>query len=323
MERISRKVPVFVVGAPRSGTTFLTRLMNRFLDVHVARDAGTILRFKNLLPEGEDFRNRELLRSVVTAMFKDHFFNKRILQRGLTLSVEEVIEQFQGKTYAELIHFIMSQMAFQQGKTRWGNKRPSYALHITELAQLFPEAKFLHIVRDGRDVAYSMRRATQAAFERNWYFSIKDWEYHVKVARTQGHQLKDDQYQEIYYEELMKKPVETLRKVVLFMSDAEENIERLEKYATEIKKMIKPGNFDKWKHQIPHKAIAVMEKTAGKTLQEFGYELMFPQIVDQSIPFTSKMVFWGDNLLRKIFSSTTQKAVLYRLQWFRTRLRIN
>ncbi len=318
----TRKAPVFVVGAPRSGTTFLTRLMNIFLDVHVARDAGTFLRFKSIIPDVHNISEPSILKNVVETLFQDHFFKKRILQRGLTLTPQDVLENFSGQSYADLIHFIMFEMARQQGKSRWGNKRPSYALHITELAELFEDARFIHIVRDGRDVAYSMRRATQAAFERNWYFAIKDWEHHVRTARNQGNQLPRGRYMEVHYEKLMQNPIQTLQKIVDFMGDPEDNRHRLHQFQTDIQKMIKPDNFGKWQRQVPQAAIRIMERAAGPTLEAFGYTLMFPEEAGKSIAFPRKVAFAVDNMGRKLFSATTRKALQYRMQWLLTRLRL-
>ncbi len=315
--------PVFVVGAPRSGTTFLTRLLNQYFDVHVARDGGTILRFHSLTAPDHRIPDRKTLETVVNALFSDYFFKKRFLERGLTLTPEEVLAQFSGQTYADLIHFIMMEMARQHGKRRWGNKRPSYALHITELAQIFPEARFLHIVRDGRDVAYSMRRAKSSAFERNWYFAIKDWAHHVTVARNQGQQLPDGRYLEIFYEALMQDPVQVMQQIIPFLGDTNENESRLERYETEIRQLIKPGNFEKWKREIPPSAIRIMERAAGPTLQAFGYPLMFPEVAGTDVLPPQKMIFAVDNMVRKMFSSTARKAFQYRLEWLKTRLRLH
>ncbi|NOX36458.1 MAG: sulfotransferase [Calditrichaeota bacterium] len=318
----NKKAPVFVVGAPRSGTTFLTKLMNTFLDIHVARDAGVFLRFYKMLPGFGDLSRRENMEQLIRRLFKDHFFKIRILERGLNLTVDQVLEQFKGTTYTELIDFLMFEMARQQGKSRWGNKRPSYALHITELAELFPHARILHIVRDGRDVAYSMRRAGQGAFERNWYYAIKDWEHHVCVARESGNRLPEGQYLEIKYEDLMKTPIEVLQKIIHFMGDEAENEERLRNSAERIRAMIKPGNYEKWRRQIPPFAVKIMEQAAGDTLEAFGYPILYPQLIGQPFHPVQKVWFFVDNVVGKVFSPAVKKSITYRFHWLKTRWRI-
>ena len=316
------KPPIFIVGSPRSGTTFLTKLMNTFLDIHVARDAGAFLRFYKMLPEFGDLSQRENMEQLIRRLFKDHFFQLRILKRGLNFTVGQALEQFQGGTFAELIDYLMTEMARQQGKTRWGNKRPSYALHVAELVALFPHARILHIIRDGRDVAYSMRRSGEGAFERNWYYAIKDWEHHVCMARESGNRLAKGQYLEIKYEDLMKTPVEVLWKVIHFMGDVEENEKRLRNSAARIQAMIKPGNYEKWRRQVPSYAVKVMEQAAGNTLDAFGYTVMYPQLVGQPFHSFQKAWFFIDNIKGKVFSPAVKKSITYRFHWLKSRWRI-
>ncbi len=317
------KTPVFIIGAPRSGTTFLTRVMNTFLDVHIARDGGTFLRFFKMLPEFGDLSREENLRQLVESLFQDHFFNIRLLERGLSLTIEAVLERFTGTTYTELVNWIMTEMAHQQGKSRWGIKRPSYALYVEDLVDMFPGAKILHIVRDGRDVAFSMRQARQSSFERNWYYAIKDWEYHVCEAREGGNRLPENQYMEVRYEDLMKAPVAEFEKIIHFMGETEENTKRLKQFTSKIQQMIKPGNYEKWRHQVPEYAVKIMEQAAGNTLEAFGYSLMFPHLANQPFNPVQKVWFFLDNIQGKIWSSSVKKSVVYRYHWLRTRWKLS
>src|SRR5688572_9195843 len=77
--------PLMIVGSPRSGTTFLARSINRFLDIHIARDAGVFLRFSRVLPAYGDLSNPGILRRLIDDLYKDAMFRTRFLERGLTL----------------------------------------------------------------------------------------------------------------------------------------------------------------------------------------------------------------------------------------------
>ncbi|HLF56974.1 MAG TPA: sulfotransferase, partial [Thermoanaerobaculia bacterium] len=73
--------------------------------------------------------------------------------------VELGAREFDGcRSFAEVVDRIYGELARREGARRWGDKTPGYALHIATLAEIFPAAQFVHIVRDGRDVALSLVR---------------------------------------------------------------------------------------------------------------------------------------------------------------------
>lgn len=145
--------PLFIIGSPRSGTTFLTRMDNKFLDIHLVRDAGVVLRFYELLSKYGNLTIRKNMKNLIKDLFKDHFFKKRIIKRGFTLSSNQLLEKLPQSDYPSLIDCILTETAKTHGKKSWGIKKPSYALTSASIDTLFPNAKFLHIIRDGRDVA--------------------------------------------------------------------------------------------------------------------------------------------------------------------------
>src|SRR5205807_5792933 len=66
--------------------------------------------------------------------------------------------------YPELVDAVFAAFAQSQGKPRWGDKTPNNVLHLPLLSRLFPDAQFVHIVRDGREVAASLA-------EQSWWRS--------------------------------------------------------------------------------------------------------------------------------------------------------
>src|SRR6185503_15592945 len=100
--------------------------------------------------------------------------------------------------------------ANRHGKTRWGDKTPVYCKHIDAIRRVLPESRFIHIIRDGRDVALSLRQI--------WFSpgpdietQAKYWSDCVRAARSAG--LGRNDYFEIRYEELVLNPKATLKKV--------------------------------------------------------------------------------------------------------------
>ncbi len=100
-------------------------------------------------------------------------------------------------------------------------KTPSHALYIKEIVKLLPNAKFIHVVRDPRDVVSSLIAAS-----RSWgaHWAPKDaktaaqwWRRHVTLAHNAGTELPESQFLEIRYEELKSSPREVIKRSVDFL----------------------------------------------------------------------------------------------------------
>src|SRR5688572_2958243 len=292
--------PLMIVGSPRSGTTFLARSINRFLDIHVARDAGVFLRFYRVLPAYGDLSNRGNLRRLIDDLYKDAMFRTRFLERGLTLSEAELHQAVTDRSYPGLVRQVFVETARSKGKTYWGNKRPSYARQLDETEAVFPGAKVVHIVRDGRDVVLSMRKASHLLVEKNWYFAASDWKEHVLLAREAGQVLGPGRYLEIKYERLLASPVEIFRTILEFIGAGPESHTQLEAVRAGIAAKIRPDNFDKWRTQMPPGAVAVVERVAGDLLQDLDYELKFPAMAGKSFNKAQVGFFYVDRVFRNI-----------------------
>jgi hypothetical protein len=289
----------------------LAHTVNRFLDFHIARDAGVFLRFSKLLPLYGDLSHRDNLRRLIGDLYRDYFFKQRFLERGLDISQDTLLDLVVDPTYTELIDQILKATAASHHKSGWGNKKPSYALSTEEIEALFPKARFVHIVRDGRDVVLSMRKASKSLFEQNWYFAARDWRSHVIEGRRTGQSL-GPRYMEIRYESLLQDPVTAL-KSILDLVDAESSVkERLDTAAEEVRSSVRPGNFDKWKRQMPRRALRIVEQAAGDALSDFGYEVSDPTASRTPFSKSAIWMFQVDRVFRKLFVRDFKKTLIYR-----------
>jgi hypothetical protein len=99
-------------------------------------------------------------------------------------------------------------------KPLWGDKTPNYGLHLEEIGRLLPEARFIHIIRDGRDVAASIRDLWFAP-SKDFADLARDWEWRVRTIRAQGESYPF--YLEIRYEHLLSDTEENLREICSFL----------------------------------------------------------------------------------------------------------
>jgi hypothetical protein len=142
---MTESFPFFIVGSARSGTTFLRLSLNAHPVVAVPPES----RFITELNEG-------------TSEVEISRFLQRLARHprfaAWELSIEAVEAELQGLdrvSYAGAIDATYRAYAKSHGKDRWGDKTPRYVVNIPALAELFPTARFIHLIRDGRDVALS------------------------------------------------------------------------------------------------------------------------------------------------------------------------
>ena len=137
---------VFVVGCPRSGTTLLQRMLNSHPQLAVANDTHFIPRVIKKLEQTNPPLNEKLIEQVHTY--------KRFYRLGLS-NIEVMESAKRAENYQEFVSALYNTFGNKQGKPLAGEKTPDYCRHIPLLHKLFPWAKFVHIIRDGRDVALS------------------------------------------------------------------------------------------------------------------------------------------------------------------------
>ena len=100
----------------------------------------------------------------------------------------EIVDELRPPTPAGIIDALYSRYAAQFGADRWGDKSPIYTRSVDTIAAIYPAAQFVHIVRDGRDVATSMLHAyaTKRFFYYDIYYAARTWRQDVGAARVRG-----------------------------------------------------------------------------------------------------------------------------------------
>jgi hypothetical protein len=207
--------PIFVLGCPRSGTTLLQQMLHshgriafpsetRF--VHTSYDARH--RFGDLGRE----RNRRALAEWITRGGDTKF-------RVLGLDAEDVIEEIVHgpPTLGSALAIVFRCYARRHGKPRWGDKRPSYFRRVPMLRRMFPDAQFVHLVRDGRDAVSSLMRMPW--FTGDIYAAALTWREAVDTGRTLAARLGPRVFYEFRYEDLVTDPEDALAKLCGFLGE--------------------------------------------------------------------------------------------------------
>jgi len=201
--------PVFV-GSGRSGTTLLRTIFDAHSSLAVANEPqfmGTAARQRKRL-EADGFDTAGFLRSV----FGNANFRRLDLDQDV---VEATVIAAEPRAGADAVRTVFAVFAADQGKPLYGDKTPGYVVQIPELASMFPEARFVHLIRDGRDVALSY-------LERPWGpDSVGEaalyWRSRVTRGRAAGRAIGTRRYLEARYENLVENPEQEVQRICSFL----------------------------------------------------------------------------------------------------------
>jgi hypothetical protein len=198
----------FVVGVARSGTTLLRLMLDSHPDLAIPAETGWIPAVLDIPCGALD--GPERLCAAVTGF---ETFPDCSLSADDLLSEVRRVRPFDT---AEAVRAFYRLYAERHGKRRWGDKTPVYGQEMEAIATLLPEARFVHVIRDGRDVAVSVRPLHFSPGD-DIAAIARDWRERVRSYRAAGGRLGAERYLELRYEDLLDHPEDELRRISAFL----------------------------------------------------------------------------------------------------------
>jgi hypothetical protein len=274
---------VFIVGCPRSGTTLLRRIVNAHPQIAIMPESHWISRFfekrRGLTPEGL------VTSELIPSLLEDTRFTRLNIPRK---KLEALMRAGQQASYSEFVSGIFNLYGKAQGKALAGNKTPWYVRRLRILHNLWPTARFVHVIRDGRDVCLSMVNWPTTHANHPGLFSTWNedsvstaalwWEFMVRIGRQAGRSLGPKLYYEIRYESLVNGPAEESASLCDFLGLPYDDA-LLRFYESQTKpKAARPitAGLRDWRSQMLADDVERFEAAAGELLDELGYSRAFP-----------------------------------------------
>jgi len=274
--------PFFIVGCPRSGNTLVRAILNMHPRLTIPDETYWIvalaprhldLGFPRQLPSGASRFRRHSTRDV-----------DRILQYFtfplLNLEADEVLRRVDAerpRDYAALVRLILGMHAASVGKPRWGDKTPRYVAHLRLLHRMFPDAQFVHVVRDGRVVAASLSEHDG----RSAVCAAGFWRKHVMAGRCAGEAIGPSSYLEVRLEDLTRDPTQAVKRICRFLGErfAPEQLEyfreldpkRLPYRHRHLARPPEAGLRD-WRNGLSRPQQMQIEALCAPALRAFGYD---------------------------------------------------
>jgi hypothetical protein len=190
--------------------------------------------------------------------------------------------------FPDAVRAVYGAYARQHGKQRYGDKTPIYILHLPLIASLLPEVAFVHVLRDGRNVALSLLNAGWGP--QRWEHAALHWKLQVERGRAAGRAL-GNRYCELRYEDLLDDPGAEARTLCRFLGlEFEDSMLRYfegaasllsaEPYPHEHENLRLPPTkgLRDWRTAVPAKEVAQFEALAGDLLTDLGYPRAVPNL---------------------------------------------
>ena len=295
-----KDIPIFfILGRPRSGTTLLTTLFNAHPNVRIAPE------FPIMMFLYQRFRKVKKWDEATIRSFVDHVFyytkNSKIDKRRVNnLKIDKDFitnELLKYKDTGDLQLFLKSInyyafSLYDKGETQWiGDKNPVYSIFAHRFRKIFPEAKFICIIRDYRDSFISIKRLADqeiAVEAPSVSLQVGRWRYFVSLFLDCKHHFPD-QYYILRYEDLVTNQETTFKSLCDFLGIAydpsvfefykkrEETLETYgnptwEKFHENLLKPISTARMNTWQDKLTARQVRIADQIAGKYADKLGYE---------------------------------------------------
>lgn len=278
-----RYMPFFIIGSGRSGNTLLRAILETHPEVHIPPETYVIGKVIN-----DYIRYSRLpwsiLLKVILAEFEYYpeFATFGISLRELYNKLKETTQKERNLAYILHSLYIYHAQSVLKKAKRWGDKTPMNTFYLDKIYSVFPDSRFIHIIRDGRDVVLSYMKMGR-------YNTIQEsadrWFRSVQKAIEFGRRYPK-QYIEFRYEDLVRSPKNTIQYVCDFLGlefidimlrhhEMNLNLGDVEVRAhhEKVKNAINVASIGNWRQHFKTEEIVRLNARIGPLLDQLGYEL--------------------------------------------------
>jgi len=291
------KPPFFIIGNPRSGTTLLRLMLDGHRNLLVPPECGFMVWwFEKYRHWGET----SCADGTLDAFLADLATSRKVETWGLDFAeLGRFIAAERPASYAALASsvYVFYGRSIGRAFDRWGDKNNFHVTRVDLLARLFPEAAFLHIVRDGRDVACSCRGVAGLGLRSEYAPRLpvdiddiaREWRSNLEAAIAAFDAIGRSRVHELRYEDLVSRPAAELERVCAALGEPYDG--QMLDYPTGVSSRHRePEAFLAWKalileppttsrigvhrRELSPPETAAFEGIAGDLLARYGYDLV-------------------------------------------------
>ncbi len=271
--------PFFIIGIGRSGTTLLRLMLHNHPRLAIPYETDFIVKYQLKISQFGDLSQKKNFKQLLTSVLNE----PAIKQWDRAFDADSLLDKIKDRSLAGMLDAIYTDYAESQGKYRWGDKSP-YFDRIDVIQGLFPNAQFIHLIRDGRDMANSVLKLSWGP--NDIIRAAEWWSNHVWVVRRMGAILGPKRYIEIKYENLVHHSEDELKRICDFIGEDYSPAmldfhKRAENAIPESKRALhyntnappKTSRVYAWKKEMRESDQMLFNRHATTMLTELGYEI--------------------------------------------------
>lgn len=276
--------PVFLVGCGRSGTTLLRLMLNAHPAFAIPLESHFVYQIARLRARGRwpGRLDTDGAFAQLRTFLQNHYYLSL-----WDLDLEPLFRRLAAlsdRTHRAVFNAVFEEFRQQQGKDRWGDKTPRQVLYPLLISHFFPNAQFIQVLRDGRDVAMSLRGASWGPR----YIALAGyyWKWSVLSGKVAGAMLGPERYLEVRYEDLVLSPENTLRGICRWLgiaytetmlayhrTDAAARYARQSVASRRVTTPPDTARVERWRRQMAPRARRSIVRQAGDLLALLEYDV--------------------------------------------------
>jgi hypothetical protein len=308
--------PVQMIGTQRSGSNLLRLMLNQLDGVSAPHPPHILERFFPLLDAYKELSIPDNFYQLVTDVCKLIEFNP-VPWSGVNLEVSEIVSRCKKPLLTEVFRVIYEMRAESENAGIWICKSLVNIRFADQLEENGVNPLYIHLFRDGRDVALSFKKAIVG--EKHIYHIAKQWKEEQEASLMLADKIGKNRVLKVRYEDLLHDPENELQKICVFIG-ADYNPVALDYYHSEeshktahsgvmwenVEKPVIADNYNKFKRELSPEDILIFEQVAGDTLEKLGYSCTFQQISDHV--FTSEEIQSFSEINKKLKQEARLKS---------------
>ena len=299
IEEINNIPFVFIVGRGRSGTTLLQNIIDSNENAVLARESKIIIHLKNKYFGVEKF-DEQTIDELIADLYKDNFFNFfwEVDQEKLTKELKSYpTNQLTFSIVCKIIYLHYTSFFNKKSIKIIGDKNPAYAVFIPELLEVFPDAKFIHLVRDYRDNVVSNSKAFG---EKSFGYLAYGWLVFNKKIEEANYKYPNKFYT-LRYEDLVSSPKEKAieicdflnldfsNEMLSFASKINDLPITLPKNHLNLLKPINTSQVGKYKNELNDNQLGLIDFICGDFAKKYNY---YPTTKKNKFHFKLKLLYY-------------------------------
>lgn len=275
--------PIQIIGTQRSGSNLLRLMINELDDVIAPHPPHILKTFMPLIDDYSDLSISSNFHQLIDDVCRLVETNP-VVWENIVLNRDDIFDLCKEHSLIEIFKAVYDKMAEANCATHWCCKSMVNVKYVDEIEEAGLRPLYIHLVRDGRDVASSFKKV--AVGEKHIYHLAKNWRTLQSQSMALVERVGAERAITVRYEDLLREPKETMMMICDFIGlsytpkvleyfDSEESKHTAESgfMWENLKKPIIRNNTEKYRKSLAKQEVALFESISGDILQKYNYDL--------------------------------------------------